>query len=646
MVALIAGLLRLDGAPADPERVAAMLAAMTPPGLATDARSAADGPVALGALSLAPATPVDPPGLIESPAALTAADLRLHDPGALAAALAAAPDAASGAVEALLEAAFARWGADAPARLHGDFALARWDRAARQLILARDHFGVRPLQYAHAPGRQLAFASLPAALVETGLASRTVDPETVASYPARRAARGRRTLFRAVAALEPAHRLEAGPGARIAGARYWRLEPGPAIGLDTDPGEIAQTVRGLLERATRRRLPATGPVASHLSGGLDSTTVALLAARAAAEMGRAMHGYAMLEWAEAGDPPVLDEAPFVEAARAMAPDLAVHPIAPRGPDAFLQRRIDPTTAIALDPDEPEQAILAQARTAGARVMLSGWGGDQGATFDGLDAEAELFRSGAWALLARELGLRRQRSGQGIVRLLAGRVAAPMLPEGLRRALRRLRGEPEPARRLADLVAPAARAHIRGEPPRRRPGTLAHRLGTLETGWVPACLEQFAQRGARHGIAYAYPMLDLDLLAYVMRLPGWFFMREGQPRRVIRDAMVGILPEPVRTRRDKRLPYPLDALRLVRLGPRIEADLAGLETVPAVTQYLNPAAIRARLAAAPGPEAMAAEIAAATAEDRQAFSELAILPSVIGLARFLAAQPGETGAQGP
>lgn len=126
------------------------------------------------------------------------------------------------------------------------------------------------------------------------------------------------------------------------------------------------------------------------------------------------------------------------------------------------------------------------------------------------------------------------------------------------------------------------------------GSRANRRAELEAWWIPYRLEMFAQQGIRHGISYAHPMLDLDLIRYAMRLPGTLFRREGIPRRLIRDAIADVVPESVRWREEKLSPYPAEGLRIVEERDRIVEAFRAMSQMPLVREYIDTDAVIAYL----------------------------------------------------
>ncbi|ACU37560.1 asparagine synthase (glutamine-hydrolyzing) [Actinosynnema mirum] len=166
--------------------------------------------------------------------------------------------------------------------LRGEFAFALWDERRGELFAARDRFGVKPLFYAERNGR-LYLSSEIKALLACGVPARW----DLAAYAAhlQAALPPDRTLFAGVRQLPPGCYLVAG-GEGVAVHRYWDLDYPTTEelaetergGADALAGHVA-LVRSALDEAVRLRTVADVPLASHLSGGVDSSAVAALAAR-------------------------------------------------------------------------------------------------------------------------------------------------------------------------------------------------------------------------------------------------------------------------------------------------------------------------------------------------------------------------------
>jgi asparagine synthase (glutamine-hydrolysing) len=172
--------------------------------------------------------------------------------------------------------AYAHWGEDCVARLHGMFAFAIWDATQRQLFLARDRMGIKPLYYAQTAGG-FYFASNPQALLATGLLSTEIDPVGLhhqlslhAVIPAPR------TLLKAVRKCRPAFYMTVTADGRLAEQRYWTLQSRrPAERLSAEDWNRA--IHDALMQAVKKRLTiADVPVGVLLSGGLDSSLLVAL----------------------------------------------------------------------------------------------------------------------------------------------------------------------------------------------------------------------------------------------------------------------------------------------------------------------------------------------------------------------------------
>ena len=175
-------------------------------------------------------------------------------------------------------------------RLHGQFAIALWERHRRRLYLARDRFGICPLYWTRqttASGDWLLFASEIKALLASGLVSARPDPRGLDHAFTFFALPGPRTAFAGISALLPGHYLriqlaDNGPAAEpIVDRVYWQMDF-PDHGQEERgryPQRVVEEFENLLLAAVARRLRADVPVVSYLSGGVDSSIVVALATR-------------------------------------------------------------------------------------------------------------------------------------------------------------------------------------------------------------------------------------------------------------------------------------------------------------------------------------------------------------------------------
>lgn len=173
---------------------------------------------------------------------------------------------------------YEEYGVQCVRRLHGMFAFALWDTRRRQLLLARDRIGKKPLLYALREG-ELSFASELGALMRCREIPRNIDVEALDCYLGYGYVPAPRTIFSSVRKLPPAHTLVFRDG-QTAIERYWRLDYGHKLDVD-DPRDLHEPIRDAIRAATRRRLISDVPLGAFLSGGIDSSAVVGAMAEAA-----------------------------------------------------------------------------------------------------------------------------------------------------------------------------------------------------------------------------------------------------------------------------------------------------------------------------------------------------------------------------
>jgi asparagine synthase (glutamine-hydrolysing) len=590
MTQLICGILRLDGTPPDRALVRRMAASMIAPGLRHEIRVASRGPVVMAAIRLALRGDRRAPAeaaLIETDDTLLVADISVYDRARLQLS-GQDPGPSDGA---FLRAVLAEQGTGALGDLHGDFAFAAWRDGC--LTLGRDHFGARSVVYVERPGRYLAFASSPVALLRTGLASTALDETLVASWMLQPSPPPGCTIYRDIRPVDAAHLVERRPGVdagAVTSRRYWRLDTNRRLPFDSDPCALAAETARLLAQAVERRLPEDGPGAGHLSGGLDSSPIAVLAARSLSRRGRAFYGYTFREPEHGPGMPGVGDAPMADLVAAAEPSITQVPVIAPGLLVIYADGVEPETLLPLSNREPEEQVLRHAAEQGARVILSGWGGDQIVSYQGRGAEVELLRAGRLIRLWRHLRAEARGGGSSLARLFLSTVVMQGLPQRLRETIRRLAGRETPflstMASFSRLVAPHRRKTLLVENWADEGDSHEIRRGTAEAWYIQTRLEAFARQGARHGVVYAYPLLDLDLVAFSMQIPGVFSRSGGRRRVLFREALAGILPDEVRLSPVKRVAFPGEDQRSAAERDRLLALLRQWGSDPRIRDFLD------------------------------------------------------------
>jgi asparagine synthase (glutamine-hydrolysing) len=168
---------------------------------------------------------------------------------------------------------YERDGVDAPRALRGMFAFAIWDRRRRELFLARDRLGVKPLYYALTPDGSLYFGSEIKAILASGHVRPELSIAALPDYLANHATSGADTLFAGIKRLLPGHTLRWHDG-EVTIERYWDLTFAPELDARAPREELMiAEYRDRLREAVRMRLMSDVPLGCFLSGGIDSAAI-------------------------------------------------------------------------------------------------------------------------------------------------------------------------------------------------------------------------------------------------------------------------------------------------------------------------------------------------------------------------------------
>ncbi|MBI4425249.1 MAG: asparagine synthase (glutamine-hydrolyzing) [Elusimicrobia bacterium] len=587
----IAGVLRLDGAPAPLDAVRAMRAALEHRG-PDDSGEWSDGPVAFGFRRL---SILDlegghqPMSLAGAPLAI-AFNGEIYNHPALKAELEAAGVRyrSRSDTETILQ-LYRREGVRAFGRLEGMFAAALWDGRARELVLARDPMGVKPLYYALV-GPALYFASELRALVAGG-APVDLDPSGVLDYLAYGCVHAPRTALASVMKLPPGHWLRVDErGVKI--ERYWELpvvSRPPKIG----DGEAESRLEALLRASVRGQLLSDVPVGAFLSGGVDSSLIAALMVQ---EGGRPVKTFSIgFSGARRG----LDESAH---ARAVARHIGSEHHELVLPAAVLDRMED--LAPCLDEPIGDSAILptlllSRFAREQVKVVLTGEGADE--LFAGYGRykaaylSERLLRLPRWsqgpaAALARRLGKGRLFAELPLSTVRDWAEANAHTPFDDARAVCR----PEFAA-AAERVEPLAWLHQGGEP-----HSLAQALAyDLRTVLCDALLMKVDKASMRASLEARVPYLDRSVAAFALGLPGSLKLRRFKGKFVLRRVAAKLLPASVAWRRKHGFLVPWEEWIRRPDNPAID----DLLRTPALAAAFDPArllAMRRRLVEGGGP----------------------------------------------
>ena len=479
----------------------------------------------------------------------------------------------SGSDTEVLLRAFDTWGEAALARLRGMFGLAYFQAGPTPtLLLARDRFGIKPLYWHEDRGRVL-FASEVTAIVRGGLVPDEASGEALARFLEWGSVPSPLTTVKDVRALPPGHILKiSSRGARV--ERYWDLDGAVEAARRAAPRAAADAVvatRERLEESVRLHLVSDVPLGVFLSGGIDSSALAALAAE-----GRPQP---LTTLSVAFEERALSEAAY---ARRMAARVGAdhHEVLLRAPDVFADlgaffAAMDQPTVDGLN----TWCIARAAREAGLTVVLSGLGGDE--VFWGYD---HLRRTAALGLARAVMAALPAAVRRGVTRLgpMAGALLArPGLdrltaleaptPPGVYHLVRGL----FPRATVRDLLGAsegdleAAAPALTGDA-RAGAGDLRETLTRLEFSHYlgDQLLRDTDVMGMAHSIEARVPYLDHRLVETVLGLPAALKLDRARPKPLLLDALGDRLPREIWDRPKMGFTFPMAAWMRER-APELE-----------------------------------------------------------------------------
>jgi asparagine synthase (glutamine-hydrolysing) len=452
--------------------------------------------------------------------------------------------------------------------LRGMFAFAIWDERRRELFIARDRLGVKPLYYVHTEDGSLYFASE----IKSLLAARALKPEinfaALPDYLANHATSGRETLFRGVRRLLPGHTLLWRDG-RTEINQYWDVDfdrkAGRASQGEGSDEDYVRRWTELFRESVRLRLMADVPLGMFLSGGIDSSAIAAVMSQMVREPIKTFS--VAFNEREANE---LDYARLV--ARAFKTD---HHEITIGPEQFfsaLPRLVWHEDKPLAHPASVPLFFVSQLASRHVKVVLTGEGSDE--TLAGYDRYRKTIYN--LALGAKYERLTNAALRRAVSRRLQNGAGASPLRQKLRRTFLCLPPDIEsiyfdnfavfPRAMQLRLLTPEtiARAGALDPYANVRPyfedvnaSTLLDRLlyADIKT-YLHELLMKQDQMSMAASIESRVPFLDHKLVEFTASLPQRLKLRGWTTKYILRRSMKGLLPDPILKRRKMGFPVPL------------------------------------------------------------------------------------------
>jgi len=475
---------------------------------------------------------------------------------------------------------YEEWGDRVAEHVNGQFAFALWDGPRRRLLAARDRAGEKPLYY-YDGGDDIVFASEIKSLLARADIPRRLDPEALDGFLTYEFIIAPRTIFEGVKKLPPAHAMSVENGV----VRTWPYWHAPSeTDVERGESEWIEELRETLGRAVRSQMMSDVPLGAFLSGGIDSSTVVALMARASQ---RPIQTFS-IAFAEGS----YDESSYArEIAKLFGTEHREEAIAPDVSELFdklIPHLDEPFADTSLFPTY----LVSQVAAKDVKVVLSGDGGDE--LFAGYDwyvadrfarSLARFPGRGALSMLhAMSEWVPPSEKKKGLVnkvkRFLAGAASAPELEHyrWLSHTSPEAKGRLYSSSFAAALASSDPTLPVLAKLGETRDDLLNRQLfADFKLFLSDDILVKVDRMSMATSLEARAPFLDKDVIELAFRMPGHLKLRGGTRKYVLKKTMEGVLPERILHRQKEGFSIPMKNWLRRELEP-LMSDLLSRERV--------------------------------------------------------------------
>jgi asparagine synthase (glutamine-hydrolysing) len=442
-------------------------------------------------------------------------------------------------------AAYRKWGEDCPKYLLGDFAFAIWDKIKQQLFCARDHVGIKSFYYYSDDSRFVFANDIRGVVAHSGISKKISDEEVAVYLSVGDLYHTEKTFYESLRKLPPATVMTITSSEKRL-VKYWRAEQSPEVSF-SNIDEYAITLRRLLDDAVKKRLRSEYPVASHLSGGLDSSTIATIAARHLRTQGKKLQAYNWVPAPKQGDDPGYYE--WSNSREIAESENIEHSYIDLSPEIMCDMLLKQN--IAMNGTEGlmyEFSVREKAKKANVHTILSGWGGDELITYGARTRYSALMHERKFIELIKELYATAQKSKnvfRSFVSQIYHRILTPLVPQSLYCFLPGTECGPKDYLTCATEDF-AKKAHNTAIPKTefKMNSFRQDQLDLFNQGHIVNRIESWNSSGFKDRIEYAYPLLDKRIVEFALGIPSELYYQNTRSRYLFRYAIEGILPETI------------------------------------------------------------------------------------------------------
>ena len=440
--------------------------------------------------------------------------------------------------------AYHKWGEECPKYLLGDFAFAIWDEKKEQMFCARDHIGIKQFYY-YLDDEMFMFANDMKGIISQDNISNAFDEETIAIFLKDHGLHQKRsTFFKNIKKLPAATTLTV-TNKNVYENEFWKIENTSSITYKSDD-EYLQELKKLFENAIDVRMRTIFPIASHLSGGIDSSSIAVYASRKLMEVDQNLYAYNWLNipdnkneyeyeaWSfsrKIAEYENIVHEEFKMDPRFLVKQYKEHNILTRGIIYYLA----------------EYFIQDSVKKTGARTLLSGWGGDELISYNSYSYIEGLFERGKIYTAFKYLYTDKKYLKQTWKSFLRRIINIMKTLYSIK--FRKMKNiDDQDVYDYYQYILKKYKHYMLQHKTKEFPqvvGVRKMQLAMFHYGHLEERIEAWAQSGIEKKLEYSYPLLDKRIVEFAMGIPEeMFYPRKGTYRHLFCGIAEHYLPKEI------------------------------------------------------------------------------------------------------
>jgi len=445
--------------------------------------------------------------------------------------------------------AYRKWGEDCPKYLLGDFSFSIWDEEKKQLFCVRDHIGIKPFYY-YLSDDLFVFSNDIRGVISNSSVPKTFNEKAIAIYlKVAGLLHKTYTMFKHIRKLPPATILIVSDN-KIKEYSYWSPEKCPRIHYDTIEDYI-HALRSILEKSISCRIRSDYSIYSHLSGGLDSSYISVLASRILCAQGKKLYSFSWVPTPDKDDDPSHYE--WANSIQIAKEEGIEHEFINLDENDIYKifTNLDLATNDTTDLWY-EFPLREKAKSQGIRTILSGWGGDELITYGGAGYyTGKFWKEKKISVIIELLSISKKtkRPFRNFIGQIYRHIVLPILPGYI---FCRMPRSYCSKNKYTSLIHPSFKNHLNFNfsyaAVAGRKGIHERQLALFNFGHLNNRTESWA--ASSPSVEYRYPLLDKRVVEFALGIPEKLYFQNGIGRYLYRMAAKGILPDDIRWQNNK------------------------------------------------------------------------------------------------